>query len=273
MGYRIYNVTPGVKLLQETGVASFMRCNIWLVQGRDYDLVIDTGMGLDSLKTRIIQQSNRPLKAVVTHSHFDHSGCLHEFDSRLGHRLESSILANPVNDHVVYSGGWTRIGIVDLQQHPDYSATTYRVTPAPLTGYLDEGDEIDLGNRILRILHLPGHSPGSIGLWDPASKTLFSGDALYDGELLDSLYHSNKADYMLTLNRIESLGAEIFHAGHFPSFGPERMKHLLARYRAGKNSLGSVEQWFDQNQHLMKNLFAEQNWADSITPIELVSKI
>ena len=268
MGYRVYNVTPGIKLFQETGVASFMRCNIWFVQGRDCDLVIDTGMGLDSLKTRIIRETDKPLKAVVTHCHFDHSGCLHEFDTRLGHPLEASILANPEQQRVVFSGAWTRIGIVDLQQHPDYSATTYHVTPAPLTGHLDEGDVIDLGDRVLRILHLPGHSPGSIGLWDPAGKILFSGDALYDGELLDSLYHSNKDDYSVTLDRIESLGAEIFHAGHFPSFGAERMNGLISEYRAGRNSLGSVEQWFEQNQHLMKDIFGEQNWSESITPIQ-----
>lgn len=269
MGYRVYNVTPGVKLIQETGVASFMRCNIWLVQGRDHDLVIDTGMGLDSLKSRIIEHTSRPIKAVVTHCHFDHSGCLHEFDSRLGHPLEASILENPEQQRVVFSGAWTRIGIVDLHQHPDYSAATYHVTPAPLTAHLDEGDVVDLGNRVFQILHLPGHSPGSIGLWDAANKVLFSGDALYDGELLDSLYHSNLDDYNNTLDRIESLGAQVFHAGHFPSFGTERMTSLISEYRAGRNSLGSVELWFEQNQHLMKDIFGEQNWSASVTPIQI----
>lgn len=61
-----------------------------------------------------------------------------------------------------------------------------------MTGYLDEGDVIDLCSRELNILHLPGHSSGSIGLFDLKSKELFSGDALYDGELLDNLYHSDK---------------------------------------------------------------------------------
>ena len=42
-------VAPGVSCIQETGVANFMRCNIWHVQGRDCDLVIDTGMRLNPL--------------------------------------------------------------------------------------------------------------------------------------------------------------------------------------------------------------------------------
>ena len=46
---------------------------------------------------------------------------------------------------------------------------------------------VDIGNRHFEVLHLPGHSPGSIGLWEEASGTLFSGDAVYDGPLLDEL--------------------------------------------------------------------------------------
>ena len=52
---------------------------------------------------------------------------------------------------------------------------------------------VDIGNRHFEVLHLPGHSPGSIGLWEEASGTLFSGDAVYDGPLLDELPTSNIA--------------------------------------------------------------------------------
>ena len=45
-----------------------------------------------------------------------------------------------------------------------------------------------LGDRHFEVLHLPGHSPGSIGLWERRTGILFSGDALYDGPLLDELF-------------------------------------------------------------------------------------
>jgi len=73
MGFKRFAISDNISLIQETGVANFMRCNIWHVTGRDYDLVIDTGMGLDSLKQWIMQYTSRPIKAIVTHSHFDHS--------------------------------------------------------------------------------------------------------------------------------------------------------------------------------------------------------
>lgn len=264
MGYTQLKLSEDITLIQETGVANFMRCNIWHVKGRDYDLVIDTGMGLDSLKQWIMQQSSRPIKAVVTHCHFDHSGCVHEFDVRLGHPAEAGILAQPTNSHVVFEGAWTRIAIVDPIQHPEFNPQTYSVKAAPLTGYLDEGDIIDLGDKAFQILHLPGHSPGSIGLWDIKSKVLFSGDALYDGELLDSLYHSNIDQYHGTLARIESLGVRVFHAGHYPSFGQERMHGLIKSYREGRNSLGDVEAWFESSKDSLTDIFADQDWSNAV---------
>lgn len=258
MPYKNLKLTDRITLVQETGVANFMRCNIWHVKGRDFDLVIDTGMGLDLLKAWINTETGKPIKAVVTHCHFDHSGCLHEFDQRLGHRAEADILASPDNKSVVFDGAWTKIAIVDPVQHPEYSPETYSVKAAPLTGYLDEGDVIDLGDSVYQVLHLPGHSPGSIGLWDIKNKTLFSGDALYDGELLDSLYHSNQPDYLLTLERIEALGVETFHAGHFPSFGRGRMQQLIAAYRDGGNRLTDVEGWYEENINQMVDIFSDQ---------------
>lgn len=261
MGYKRFKLDKDITLIQETGVANFMRCNIWHVKGRNFDLVIDTGMGLDPLKQWIIQDTDRPIKAVVTHSHFDHSGCLHEFDVRMGHEAESAVLANPTNSSTVFDGAWTRIAIVDLDQHPDFTASSYSIRAAPLTHFIDEGDVIDLGNKVFQILHLPGHSPGSIGLWDLKGKTLFSGDALYDGELLDSLYHSDKQVYMQTLERIETLGVDVFHAGHYPSFGPERMRDIIENYRNGENSLGNVKQWFESSKRQLGDIFADQDWC------------
>ena len=71
--------------------------------------------------------------------------------------------------------------------------------------------------------HLPGHSPGSIGLFEAATKTLFSGDAIYDGPLLDELPGSDIASYRRTIKRLRDMEVAVVHGGHDPSFGRERM--------------------------------------------------
>lgn len=264
MSFKTIKISDHISVIQETGVANFMRCNIWHVRGRDYDLIIDTGMGLSPLKDWVMRESDRPIKAIMTHSHFDHSGSLHEFDCRLGHRAEAHIIAKPNAQNTAYVGAWTEIEIVDLKSHPDYSAQTYGVQAAPLTGYLDEGDMLDLGDHAYQILHLPGHSPGSIGLWDVKTKTLFSGDAIYNGELLDTTYHSEPAVYQQTLRRIKDLGAEIYHAGHYPSFGQDVMNGLVNQYLAGNNTITDVQGWFDECQNSTDDMFADQDWNEHV---------
>ncbi len=261
MAFKTWRLSDRVSLIQETGVASFMRCNIWHVRGRDCDLVIDTGMGLGPLKDWVLRETDRPIKAIVTHCHFDHSGSLHEFDCRLGHPAEAHNLAAPQNRAVVYSGAWTEIEIVDPRAHPDFDPATFRITPAPLTGYLDEGDVLDLGDCAFQVLHTPGHSPGSIALWDAKARTVFTGDALYDGDLLDTLYHSDPATLRRTLSRLQGLGAEVFHGGHYPSFGKARMTELVESYARGENTLVDVVAWYHDMRRETPDIYADQDWS------------
>jgi len=95
---------------------------------------------------------------------------------------------------------------------------------------LDEGDVIDLGDRAFEVLHLPGHSPGSIGLYDAKSRLLFSGDAVYDGPLLDELDGSDVEHYVATMTRLMGLDVEVVHGGHGLSMGLERFREIVQEY-------------------------------------------
>jgi glyoxylase-like metal-dependent hydrolase (beta-lactamase superfamily II) len=81
-------------------------------------------------------------------------------------------------------------------------------------------------------MHLPGHSPGSIGLWEPAAGILFSGDAIYDGPLIDELPDSDVAAYVRSMKRLRELPVRVVHGGHEPSFGRERLVELADAYLA-----------------------------------------
>jgi glyoxylase-like metal-dependent hydrolase (beta-lactamase superfamily II) len=95
---------------------------------------------------------------------------------------------------------------------------------------IDEGDVLDLGNSAFEVLHLPGHSPGSIGLWEKATGILFSGDAIYDGPLLDDIGGADKQAYARTMKRLRKLPVNVVHGGHDPSFGKKRLHELVDQY-------------------------------------------
>jgi glyoxylase-like metal-dependent hydrolase (beta-lactamase superfamily II) len=107
---------------------------------------------------------------------------------------------------------------------------SYAIAPAPPTRLVEDGSIIDIGGRSFEVLHLPGHSPGSIGLWEQATGILFSGDALYDGPLLDELEDSSIPDYVRTMKRLREIPVRVVHGGHDPSFGRERLIELVDAY-------------------------------------------
>lgn len=237
--YETKDMGHGISRILETHVAPWMRCNMWHIRGRDRDILVDSGMGLRPLKAEIAMLRERPTVAVCSHCHFDHIGCTHEFDSRLGHRSEADILANPDLDNSC-ARAWISGELLTALPSEGYDLTQYRITPAPLTGYLDEGDVLDTGDRVFQVLHVPGHSPGSIALYEKATKTLFSGDLVYDGQLVDNAWHSDAEAYRRSLERLRDLPIEIVHAGHEPSFGRDRLLEIISAYLAGEMKLGDV---------------------------------
>lgn len=160
-------------------------------------MLVDTGMGVVSLRAHIPLVTEKPCVAVASHIHFDHIGCHHEFTERYVHADESDILANPTRtstlaDPYVVDDIFTR-----LPPAP-YTSAEYTVKAAPATRILHDGDIIDLGDRHFDVIHTPGHSPGGIMLFEQSTGILFSGDTVYDGPLIDDAYHSDIPTYTKT---------------------------------------------------------------------------
>ena len=231
--YAARHLGDGVSLIYEHHVDPDLRCNIWHVAGRSGDLLIDSGLGVAPLRETVAAMSANPVLAVASHTHFDHIGGHHEFEHRCCHPLEAHVLAQPDATNTVWQEYRSMMDIAHpLQAIPfaDFSFDHYQIKPAPPTQLIDEGDELDLGNRLFKVFHMPGHSPGSICLYEAASKILFTGDVLYDGELLDSLYHSNRDQYLETLARLREIPAETYHCGHYASFGRDTAGRLIDAY-------------------------------------------
>ncbi len=237
-------LSDGVTRIWEPHVIRVMQCNIWHVEGRERDLLIDTGMGIASLSEAAAEIFHRPLTAVASHTHLDHVGSLHEFPERIVHAAEGEMLRHASanfsllrEDHPVeFIAGLERAGyevglrFVTALPRADFDLRAFTCPAAPPTRVVQEGDVIDLGNRVFEVLHLPGHSPGSIGLWEAATGIFFSGDAIYDGPLLDELPGSEITTYLDTMRRLVQLPARVVHAGHDPSFDGARLRELAKAY-------------------------------------------
>lgn len=242
--FEIKRISDDITLLWEPHVVPLMRCNIWHVRGRDRDLMIDTGMGIASLRDAAKHLLEKKVTAVATHTHADHIGGHHEFEHTLVHELEADDLRAPTDPGTLLASvlgedairkytvaGYPIVGdLITALPEPGYNMASYALKGALVTEIVREGDVVDIGSRHFEVLHLPGHSPGSIGLWEAKTGTLFSGDAIYDGPLLDEIGGAHIPTYVQTMKRLRELPVQVVHAGHDPSFGRARLIELADAY-------------------------------------------
>lgn len=227
--YQVQTIGDDVTYICEPHIQEFYRCNIWHVRGSSSDMLFDSGMGVVSLREWVPLVTEKKLTAVTSHTHFDHIGCHHEFDDRVVHSAEADLLAHPTRENTLATPYVTDEIFTQLPPEP-YQSATYAVKKAPATRLVEDGDVIDLGNRVFEVIHTPGHSPGGIALWEAKTGILFSGDIHYDGLLIEDTYHSDAADYLRSMERLLALPVRVVHGGHFPSFGAERHHQLIRRW-------------------------------------------
>ncbi|MFG3600878.1 MBL fold metallo-hydrolase [Micromonospora chersina] len=233
--------------ISEPHVNELVAANFWWLRGNDRDIVVDAGLGVVALREAVPGLFERDPMVLLTHAHLDHVGGASEFGDRAAHSAEAELLAAGVPASLYGAELYDKLGIdaagepvpelmIDSLPGPGYDPASYRVEPLTLSRTLDDGDRIDLGGRVLTVLHLPGHTPGSIALLEERTGTLYSGDVVYDGALIDNLPNSDVAAYRRSMEFLADLDVSVVHPGHGHSFGRTRLRQLAQTYlrdRAG----------------------------------------
>ncbi len=224
--YRTRTVGDDVTHIDEPHIKTFYRCNIWHVRGRDRDMLVDSGMGVVSLRQSVPLVTERSCLAVASHTHFDHIGCHHEFTERLIHPAEAALLSHPTRENT-FADEYVSDDIFTALPPRPYVSEEYSVRGAPATRLVEDGDVIDLGDRHFEVIHTPGHSPGGIALWEAATGILFSGDIVYDGPLVGDDDPANRKDYTKSMKRLLDYPVRVVHGGHYPSYDGERHRSII----------------------------------------------
>ena len=149
----------------------------FLLKGSEKALLIDTGMTVRHAREIAEALTGLPVMLLNTHSDVDHTGCNEQFESFYMHPADEA--------HYRKSG---KVGMIIPVQ---------------------DGEEIDLGNRKLKMIHLPGHTPGSIAVLDIDRRVLISGDPLQmHGRIFMFGERRNLPDYIESLEKLEKMTAD-----------------------------------------------------------------
>ena len=133
--------------------------SFYLVEGETKVAVIDTGISEGMRITPLLRTlTEKPLVLILTHAHIDHVHHMDEFDT-----------VYMCHDELVLPEAWLRTHMAGKEL--DFAGTIP----------IDTGSKIDLGGRVLEICKIPGHTPGSVAVYDAREDLVFTGDAIGSG--------------------------------------------------------------------------------------------
>ena len=187
--------------------------------------LIDPGAGAERIIACLRQLNLVPQYILLTHGHFDHIAALPalavEYCGKPGgaeiaiHRLESEYLG-PESSHEHLCCFAAAMGVPMSAAATDHLYRDIQWDKMPIADrLLEEGDTIGP----FTVLHVPGHTVGSIALWDKEAKVLFSGDTLFQGNYgRTDLPGGNEEELFASLRRLLALDHDIYvFSGHGPS--------------------------------------------------------
>jgi glyoxylase-like metal-dependent hydrolase (beta-lactamase superfamily II) len=239
---------PGLWLIAEPS-----HVYTWLVVGSERACLFDTGTGFAPIRPVVEEITSLPLIVVNSHYHFDHVGGNREFQAVSIHPAGVNRIYNDFDASVAAYLTFLRqrdralstfrgldaelLGLLTIETNPRDLPSLIedraigRGRPSTEVGTVEDGDAIDLGDRVLRVLHTPGHSPDGISLLDETNGLLLTADAFNLGLVYCHFQDSDLQVLTRTASRLAELSTGIAYVTthHYPRVIAE--PNLLVAYR------------------------------------------
>lgn len=201
----------------------------YLLNGTKRSLLIDTGLGICNISEVISEFTDKPVTAIATHIHWDHIGGHKYYPDFYAHEAELDWLnggfPQPLETIKEY--------VVDRCELPtDFQINEYKFFQGKPTKILHGGEHIDLGGRMVAVIHTPGHAPGHMCFWEANTGYLFTGDLVYKDTLTAWFPSTDPKAYLKSLETVSELPAKrVFPAHHSLDIQPELLTRMRKAFR------------------------------------------
>ncbi|MEP2668048.1 MAG: MBL fold metallo-hydrolase [Cyclobacteriaceae bacterium] len=258
--FEVYKVQDSIYAIYEPH--QWQEVISYLIIGDEFALLFDTGNGIANIKEVVNEITSLPIRVLNSHSHYDHVGGNADFDFIYGMDAEFTQIRKQglPNDRVAEEVSPAALckplpeGVVAEEHH---------IRPYEIDEYVTEGFTIDLGNRMLEVISIPGHTPDAIGLWDKGNGLLWTGDTFYQGAIWLFAKETNLTDYKHSISRLAEISKSLKHllpAHNIPLVDPSLLVELddaliqieNDRIKGVDSTDGRVNYTFDHFTILMK---------------------
>ncbi len=190
---------------------------MYLVLGKQKAMLVDTGMGIGNLANEVRKITSLPVSVINTHGHPDHAGGNPNFSQAWFPVKDLDIMRIMCTDEY---------RIMDVQNIMQGNNSEKAALISAMVKYKEidllpyqEGTTFDLGERKFSAVEIPGHTPGSMGLYNSNEQILFAGDSLVSGQVWMYLEHSlSLQTYYNALQHLQEGTPELktIFTGHLP---------------------------------------------------------
>ena len=200
-------------------------CNAFVIRSDKQAILVDSGTHMAAEQVTKIVSEFAITAILLTHGHLDHAG---------GVAVARQKISVPI-----WTSQYTaeRLETADRAHIDPFFGSN--IPPVEVTRRVRDGETLNLGEITLNVLETPGHTAGSICLYEPAKKWLFSGDTVFaDGSFGRTDLRSGSSDQLISsLQKLTAIPVDALFPGHMRSVLADGSGHIAESYQNAKQWL------------------------------------
>ena len=203
--FEVYKIRPGIFAIYEPH--QLEEVISYLIVGNDRALLFDTGMGISNIQAVVAGLTKLPVSVLNSHTHNDHVGDNWRFTDIYGMDTEFT----RVNARGSKEDAQAELAPDEIcgALPAGFDTKAYATKPFHITHWLHDGDQINLGGRVLKVISTPGHTPDAIALLDKANGLLFTGDTFYAGPIYLYRPETDLDAYLASVQKLAALAPHL----------------------------------------------------------------
>jgi glyoxylase-like metal-dependent hydrolase (beta-lactamase superfamily II) len=203
--FEVYKIRPGTFAIYEPH--QLEEVISYLIVGKNKALLFDTGMGISNIQAVVAGLTKLPVSVLNSHTHNDHVGDDWRFSDIYG--MDTDFTRTSARGSKEDAQAELAADEICGALPAGFDAKAYATKPFHITHWLRDGDKIDLGGRMLKVVGTPGHTPDAIALLDKKNGLLFTGDTFYAGPIYLYRPETDLDAYLASVRKLAALAPQL----------------------------------------------------------------